>query len=37
MLDPGFITQGIVVEKCKVMDSKMKPLWLLFQRDKSYK
>jgi len=31
MLDPGFITQGIVVEKCKVMDSKMKPLWLQFE------
>eukprot|EP01123_Difflugia_compressa_P003694 TRINITY_DN1496_c0_g1_i1.p1 TRINITY_DN1496_c0_g1~~TRINITY_DN1496_c0_g1_i1.p1 ORF type:complete len:482 (-),score=84.89 TRINITY_DN1496_c0_g1_i1:139-1584(-) len=31
MLDPGFITSGIKPEKCKVMDSKMKPLWLLFQ------
>jgi len=31
MLDPGFITKGITVDKCKVMDSKMKPLWLLFE------
>uniref|UniRef100_A0A6B2KX87 phosphatidylinositol 3-kinase n=1 Tax=Arcella intermedia TaxID=1963864 RepID=A0A6B2KX87_9EUKA len=31
MLDPGYITSGIKIEKCKVMDSKMKPLWLLFE------
>eukprot|EP01127_Copromyxa_protea_P008788 TRINITY_DN2020_c0_g1_i6.p1 TRINITY_DN2020_c0_g1~~TRINITY_DN2020_c0_g1_i6.p1 ORF type:complete len:638 (-),score=92.32 TRINITY_DN2020_c0_g1_i6:16-1929(-) len=31
MLDPLFITKGIKVEKCKVMDSKMRPLWLLFE------
>lgn len=31
MLDPLFVTKGITVEKCKVMDSKMRPLWLLFQ------
>jgi len=31
MLDPLFLTKGIKVEKCKVMDSKMKPLWLLFE------
>jgi len=31
MLDPLFVTKGIKVEKCKVMDSKMKPLWLLFE------
>ena len=30
-LDPSFITKSIVVEKCKVMDSKMRPLWLLFE------
>eukprot|EP01126_Amoeba_proteus_P051292 TRINITY_DN6117_c0_g1_i22.p1 TRINITY_DN6117_c0_g1~~TRINITY_DN6117_c0_g1_i22.p1 ORF type:complete len:751 (+),score=168.27 TRINITY_DN6117_c0_g1_i22:90-2255(+) len=31
MLDPLFVTKGIKAEKCKVMDSKMKPLWLLFE------
>jgi len=30
-LDPSFIAKSIKVEKCKVMDSKMKPLWLLFE------
>lgn len=30
-LDPSIITKGIVVDKCKIMDSKMKPLWLLFE------
>eukprot|EP01126_Amoeba_proteus_P004228 TRINITY_DN11421_c0_g4_i3.p1 TRINITY_DN11421_c0_g4~~TRINITY_DN11421_c0_g4_i3.p1 ORF type:complete len:857 (-),score=216.68 TRINITY_DN11421_c0_g4_i3:53-2623(-) len=30
-LDPSFITSGIIVDRCKIMDSKMKPLWLLFQ------
>jgi len=31
MLDPSFITKSIIVNKCKVMDSKMKPLWLQFE------
>lgn len=30
-LDPSFITKGIRADKCKIMDSKMKPLWLLFE------
>jgi len=30
-LDPSYSIKGIDVEKCKIMDSKMKPLWLCFQ------
>uniref|UniRef100_A0A6B2KWV1 Phosphatidylinositol 3-kinase n=1 Tax=Arcella intermedia TaxID=1963864 RepID=A0A6B2KWV1_9EUKA len=31
MIDPGFVCKRIKIEKCKVMDSKMKPLWLVFE------
>eukprot|EP00731_Ephydatia_muelleri_P037245 Em0427g2a len=30
-LDPTLNLDGLIVEKCKVMDSKMKPLWLVFE------
>ena len=29
-LDPDMVVQGIIVEKCRVMESKKKPLWLQF-------
>jgi len=31
MIDPGFVCKRIKIDKCKVMDSKMKPLWLVFE------
>lgn len=31
-LNPKIDLQGLVVEKCKVMDSKMRPLWLVFKQ-----
>ncbi|KAH3764589.1 phosphatidylinositol-4,5-diphosphate 3-kinase [Pelomyxa schiedti] len=30
-LDPRFVVQGFIIEKCKVMDSKKVPLWLVFR------
>eukprot|EP01125_Pyxidicula_operculata_P022262 TRINITY_DN899_c0_g1_i1.p1 TRINITY_DN899_c0_g1~~TRINITY_DN899_c0_g1_i1.p1 ORF type:complete len:1494 (+),score=277.61 TRINITY_DN899_c0_g1_i1:56-4537(+) len=30
-LNPKFVCKGIKVEKCKVMDSAQKPLWLVFE------
>ncbi|KRT83788.1 hypothetical protein AMK59_4719, partial [Oryctes borbonicus] len=30
-LDPSFRCKNIRVEKCRVMDSKMKPLWIVFE------
>ncbi|XP_065339767.1 phosphatidylinositol 4,5-bisphosphate 3-kinase catalytic subunit beta isoform [Cloeon dipterum] len=30
-LDPTFRCKKVVAEKCRVMDSKMKPLWIVFQ------
>ncbi len=32
-LSPRVYLRKIVVEKCKVMESKMKPLWLVFEKD----
>jgi len=31
LIDPKFLCQGLVVEKCKIMDSAKKPLWLVFK------
>ncbi|XP_059475620.1 phosphatidylinositol 4,5-bisphosphate 3-kinase catalytic subunit beta isoform [Neocloeon triangulifer] len=30
-LDPTFHCKKVIVDKCRVMDSKMKPLWIVFQ------
>lgn len=30
-LDPSFRCKTIKIEKCKVMDSKMRPLWIVFE------
>jgi len=30
-IDPKFLCQELVVEKCKIMDSAKKPLWLVFK------
>ncbi|XP_066595868.1 phosphatidylinositol 4,5-bisphosphate 3-kinase catalytic subunit delta isoform [Prorops nasuta] len=32
-LDPSFRWKHIKMEKCRVMDSKMRPLWLVFEND----
>jgi len=32
-LDPRMVTKGLFVEKCKFMDSKKLPLWLVFQNE----
>ena len=34
-LDPMLHSKTLTVEKCKVMDSKMRPLWLVFQNQDS--
>lgn len=30
-LNPSYICKGVKVDNCKVMDSKMKPLWIVFE------
>ena len=30
-LDPNFLLNGLLHDKCKFMDSKMKPLWIVFR------
>ena len=35
-LDPALQCKDIRVDKCKTMDSKMKPLWVVFQNDDPY-
>ncbi len=30
-LDPRYEVSGLVIEKCKFMDSKKVPLWLVFK------
>ena len=35
-LDPALHCKAVNVAKCKTMDSKMKPLWVLFENDDSY-
>ena len=30
-LNPNFLLNGVIHEKCKFMDSKMKPLWMVFR------
>lgn len=35
-LDPRYRCKGVRVDKCKVMDSKMKPLWIVFENDDPY-
>lgn len=35
-LDPSFKCQKIRIEKCKVMDSKMRPLWIVFENKDTY-
>ncbi|XP_060527773.1 phosphatidylinositol 4,5-bisphosphate 3-kinase catalytic subunit delta isoform [Cylas formicarius] len=35
-LDPSYRWNGIKVEKCRVMDSKMKPLWVVFENSDPY-
>ncbi|XP_015119435.1 phosphatidylinositol 4,5-bisphosphate 3-kinase catalytic subunit delta isoform [Diachasma alloeum] len=32
-LDPSFRWKRVKIEKCRVMDSKMRPLWLVFEND----
>ncbi|KAJ9596012.1 hypothetical protein L9F63_012745, partial [Diploptera punctata] len=35
-LDPSFRFGKVKVEKCRVMDSKMRPLWIVFENDDPY-
>jgi len=35
-LDPGFRCNKIRIEKCRVMDSKMKPLWIVYENSDRY-
>ncbi|XP_018318828.1 phosphatidylinositol 4,5-bisphosphate 3-kinase catalytic subunit delta isoform [Agrilus planipennis] len=35
-LDPSFRCGKIRIEKCKVMDSKMKPLWVVFENSDTF-
>jgi len=35
LIDPKFICGGLVVEKCKIMDSAKKPIWLVFKNAES--
>ncbi|XP_077283888.1 phosphatidylinositol 3-kinase 92E [Arctopsyche grandis] len=35
-LDPSVKCKKVKVEKCRVMDSKMRPLWLVFENQDSY-
>ncbi|PSN34153.1 hypothetical protein C0J52_10044 [Blattella germanica] len=35
-LDPSFRFGKVKVDKCRVMDSKMRPLWIVFENDDPY-
>ncbi|KDR21011.1 phosphatidylinositol 4,5-bisphosphate 3-kinase catalytic subunit delta isoform [Zootermopsis nevadensis] len=35
-LDPSYRCKRLKVDKCKVMDSKMRPLWIVFENDDPY-
>lgn len=35
-LDPSFMCKRVRMEKCRVMDSKMRPLWVVFENDDVY-
>lgn len=35
-LDPRYRCKRVRVDKCKVMDSKMRPLWVVFENDDPY-
>ncbi|XP_030764148.1 phosphatidylinositol 4,5-bisphosphate 3-kinase catalytic subunit delta isoform-like isoform X2 [Sitophilus oryzae] len=35
-LDPSYRCNGIKIEKCRVMDSKMKPLWIVYENYDRY-
>lgn len=35
-LDPSFRCKRVRMEKCRVMDSKMRPLWVVFENDDVY-
>ncbi|KAL1462919.1 hypothetical protein WDU94_014720 [Cyamophila willieti] len=35
-LNPSFKCKRVKVDKCRVMDSKMRPLWIVFENDDAY-
>lgn len=35
-LDPSYRCKHVKIEKCRVMDSKMRPLWIVFENDDPY-
>lgn len=35
-LNPSYRCKRVKIEKCRVMDSKMKPLWIVFENDDAY-